>query len=213
MSSVTRRAAVLALLLCALTALSLPGLAAADGDPASDVLLGESVFYPYSPPVSNAIQAKLNAETAAAKRAGFPIKVALIAAPPDLGVLPSLFGKPQSYADFLDREISFQGAQPLLVVMAAGYGVQGIRAPGSLALKAVAKPAGKTSDDLATAAIAAVSKLAAASGHSISAHHSGGGASRGGGGGDTTVLLIVLVLAAILVATALLVLRTRQAAR
>jgi hypothetical protein len=213
MSSVSRRAAVIALLLCALMALSLPSIAAADGDPASDVLLGQNVFYPYTPPVSNAIQAKLNAETAAAKQAGFPIKVALIAAPTDLGVIPSLFGHPQSYADFLDKEISFQGAQPLLVVMAAGYGVEGLRAPGSLALKAIAKPAGKTSDDLAQAAIVAVSKLAAASGHPLSSHSGGGGAAKSTGGGGTTVLLIVLVLAAILVATALLFLRARQAAR
>ena len=75
-------------------------------------------------------QPTLNAETAAAKRAGFPIKVALIASPVDLGVIPDLFGKPQQYADFLDQEISFQGKQPLLVVMAAGYGVAGSDRPG-----------------------------------------------------------------------------------
>ena len=76
-----------------------PRAARADGDPASDVLLGENVFYPYAPPVSPALQKTLNAETAAAKAAGFPLKVALIAAPVDLGVIPDLFGKPQQYAD------------------------------------------------------------------------------------------------------------------
>ena len=51
---------------------------------------------------------EVNAETSAAKKAGLPIKVALIASPVDLGVVPELFDKPQSYADFLDKEISFQ---------------------------------------------------------------------------------------------------------
>ena len=35
--------------------------------------------------------------------------------------------KPQQYAMFLDQEISFNGKQPLLVVMAAGYGSAGSR--------------------------------------------------------------------------------------
>src|SRR5271163_1216609 len=102
-----------------------PAAARADGDPASDVLLGQNVFYPYTPAVSPAIQKTLDAETTAASRAKFPIKVALIASPVDLGVIPDLFGKPQKYADFLDQEISFQTKQPLLVVMSAGYGVEG----------------------------------------------------------------------------------------
>ncbi len=63
----------------ALAATLLPAVAAADGDPASDVLLGEDVFYPYMPAVTTSVQTVLNAETAAARRAGFPIKVALIA--------------------------------------------------------------------------------------------------------------------------------------
>ena len=106
----------------------IPASALADGDPASDVLLGENVFYPYTPPVSAALQKTLNTETAAARRAHFPIKVALIASPADLGMIPDLFNKPQKYADFLDQEISFQNKQLLLVVMPAGYGVQGLPA-------------------------------------------------------------------------------------
>ncbi|HEX3834722.1 MAG TPA: hypothetical protein VHW04_22250 [Solirubrobacteraceae bacterium] len=203
----TRRAAVrIALLLTAAAVLMLPSLAAADGDPASDTLLGENVFYPYSPPVARALQLKLNAQTAAAKRAGFPLKVALIAGPTDLGAIPSLFGKPQAYAKFLDQEISFRGAQPLLVVMPAGYGVQGVTGPARLAVSGLPKPAGKTSTDLARAAQTAVAKLVSASGHSVKSTGGGGGSS----GGGTTVLLIVLVLAAIAVSTALVVLRVRR---
>jgi hypothetical protein len=210
MSTVTRRAAVRIALLLTAAALMLPSLAAADGDPASDTLLGENVFYPYSPSVAGAVKLALDRQTAAAKRAGFPIKVALIAGPTDLGAIPSLYGKPQAYAKFLDQEISFRGAQPLLVVMAAGYGVQGVTGPARLAVSGLPKPAGKTSTDLARAAQTAVAKLISASGHSVKSTKSTGG---GGSGGGTTVLLILLVLAAIAVSTALVVLRVRRSSK
>ncbi|HEY3725974.1 MAG TPA: hypothetical protein VGL51_02295 [Solirubrobacteraceae bacterium] len=195
-----------------LAAMLVPAVAAADGDPASDVLLGENVFYPYNPPVPRAVQRTLNAETAAAKRAGFPLKVALIASPIDLGVIPDLFGKPQKYADFLDQEISFQGKQPLLVVMAAGYGLQGVTGPAKLAVRGLSPPNGKTSTDLAQAAITAVAKLSSAAGHDLKGVPGVPGAG-GGSGGSSTPIVIALAAAAILVATALIVLRRRHPGR
>jgi hypothetical protein len=204
-----------ALVLAALLApLLLPALTHADGDPASDVLLGENVFYPYQPTVTVSVQNSLNAATAAAKKAGFPIKVALIASPIDLGVIPELFGHPQQYADFLDREISFEGPQPLLVVMAAGYGVQSVSTPAKLAAAKLAPPAGKTSTDLAQAAITAVARLAAASGHSL-AGVSGGppSSSDGGQSSSSTPIVIALAAAAVAVAGALIALRRRSAGR
>ena len=133
-------AAITAVVVLSLMALA-PAAALADGDPASDVLLGENVFYPYSPHVSASAQKSLNALTAAAaKRAGLPIKVALIASPVDLGVIPDLFGKPQKYAEFLDQEISFRRKQPLLVVMPAGYGTQGLSPKAASAIAALPKP-------------------------------------------------------------------------
>jgi len=102
-----------------------PAPALADGDPASDVLLGESVFYPYGPPVALGLQETLNAETEAARRTHFPIKVALIDTPADLGAIPTLFGKPQQYAALLHQEIGLFGiTQLLLVVMPNGYGIR-----------------------------------------------------------------------------------------
>jgi hypothetical protein len=191
----------------------LPATAFADGDPASDVLLGENVFYPYQPPTSKALQTTLNAETAAAKKAGFPIKVAIIGSPVDLGVIPDLFGKPQPYATFLDQEISFRTKQPLLVVMAAGYGSQGLDAAGTKAVSTLALPAGKTSDDLTKAAIAAVAKLAAASGHPLKGVPGVADASGGSGGSSSTAILVaVLAVLALLTAVALVVVRRRQAA-
>ena len=209
MSGMARRVASLLAALILAGAMA-PSWAAADGDPASDVLLGQNVYYPYSPAVPRAVQAKLDAETAAAKKAGLPIKVALIASPVDLGVIPELFGKPQDYAKFLNKEISFQGPQPLLVVMAAGYGTQGVSAKAAATASALPKPAGKTSTDLAQAARTAVAKLAAADGHPIKA---GAGAATvsSGGSSSATPLLIGLIVAAVVVAGALILLRRRQA--
>jgi len=48
----------------------LPGVALGDGDPASDVLLGENVFYPYSPPTSPPLMKRLDATTAARAATG-----------------------------------------------------------------------------------------------------------------------------------------------
>ena len=169
-----------------------------DGDPASDVLLGEDVFLPYSPPVSAALQRMLTAQTAAAKRAGLPLKVALIGSPVDLGVVPDLFGHPQKYADFLDQEISFTGhAEPLLVVMAAGYGTRGLTPAGAAAAQALRPPAGGSSEQLARAAASAIPAIARAQGI-----HIAGAASSGGG---SALPVILLAAAAVLIAAALAV--------
>lgn len=197
---------LLSLLAVVLAALVLAPAALADGDPASDVLLGENVYYPYAPQVSPSLQKTLNAETAAAKKAGFPLKVALIAAPTDLGVIPDLFNKPQKYAEFLDQEISFQTKQPLLVVMPAGYGVVGVGSAATAALGSVPKPSGSQSNDLAKAATVAVARLAKAAGHPISTP----GSSSSGGTSATTIILIVLIIAAVIVGAVLAVTTLRR---
>ncbi len=197
----------LLLLTTALVAVAFAPPAHADGDPASDVLLAESVFYPYSPAVSIALQNKLNAEAAAAARARFPIKIALIASPPDLGAIPVLFDKPQQYAKFLEQEISFQGRPQLLVVMPDGYGVQGLTQAATAAVASLAGPAGTQPNDLASAAINAVRVLAAAAGHPIKTSDMSSAAASGDH--STTLLLIVLALAAVGTVTAVLVLRAR----
>jgi hypothetical protein len=193
-----------------------PATGLADGDPASDILLGENVFYPFSPPVAANLQRSLNATTAAARRVHFPVKVALIASPIDLGAIPSLFGKPQQYADFLDAEISFVGTtQPLLVVMASGYGVHGLSRAATLAAPSLAKPAGGHVDNLAQAAIDAVHKLAAAAGHPLpgapGALAPGSGGSTGAGGGAAAAGAAVLALLAVIAAAAVLWVRRRRA--
>ena len=180
----------------------------ADGDPASDVLLGESVFYPYSTPVSAGLQRALDAEVVTAGRAHFPIKIALIESPLDLGAVPDLFDKPQQYADFLDQEIGSPARQPLLVVMPNGYGVHGLSAVTASAVTSLGKPTGSQSNDLASAAVIAVEALAAAAGHPLSASQSW--AKAGNGRGSTTFVPVALALAAITTAATLVVLRRRE---
>jgi hypothetical protein len=191
-----------------LAAMIAPAGALADGDPASDVLIGESVFYPYSPAVSAALQKQLNAETAAASRVHFPIKVALIAAPTDLGAIPTLFGKPQQYAAFLEQEISFLNVEPLLlVVMPDGYGVQHLGLAATRDAATLKRPASARAVDLARAAIVAVPRLAAAAGHPIAGDSSGSGAT-----GPSRVLAAGLLAAAAIAIAAGIRLRRRASA-
>ena len=201
----------LAIVAAAILAFTLAApFAQADGDPASDVLIGENVFYPYSPSVSPELQNTLNAETAAASHEHFPIKVALIPSPVDLGSITSLFGQPQHYAAFLDIEISYLDIRQLvLVVMPSGYGVSGLSPAATRAARTLTKPAGRQSDDLARAAIVAVAKLASAAGHPIpkigvtdTAH---------GSNGWQPPTAAILAFAAIAAAGAILAFRHRHA--
>ena len=190
----------------------------ADGDPASDMLLGQNVFYPFSPAVSASLQKTLNAEAAAAGRAHFPIKVALIESAADLGAIPSLFAKPQQYATFLDQEISFANTKDLmLVVMPSGYGVAGLPGAATSAVASLPKPAGRGSDGLAHAALLAIPKLAAAAGHPVekapgAAGPGAAGPGAGdGGGGATVVGVAALAVGAAVIAGAVMWFRRRRA--
>jgi hypothetical protein len=190
-----------------------PGAARADGDPASDMLLAQNVFYPFAPAVSAAVQKTLNAEAAAAGHAHFPIKVALIESPADLGAIPSLFAKPQQYASFLDQEISFANTKDLLlVVMPNGYGVAGLTPPATSAATSLPRPTERGSDGLARAALAAIPKLAAASGHPIGAVSGASGTGAGGGGGGATVGgAAALAVGAVVIAGGVMWFRRRRA--
>ncbi|MDQ6841519.1 MAG: hypothetical protein M3025_03730 [Actinomycetota bacterium] len=181
--------------------------ALADGDPASDVLLGQNVYYPYTPAVSTALQKQLDSETAAAAKAHFPVKVALIESAIDLGVIPQLFGKPQLYAKYLDQEISFQGPQVLLVVMKAGYGIEGMTPAARTALATLPLPAQPSSNGLAQAALSAVTKLAQAEGHPLPTPSVAGN----GSGGSSLPLIVAVALAAVVAAGTLTALRHRRA--
>ena len=212
LAKVTIAALLVAVLAAGAGLLAAAPAARADGDPASDVLLGTNVFYPFDPPVSAAVQKKLNATTAAAQKAHVQVKVALIAAPTDLGVIPSLFGKPQEYADFLYREITFLGPQRLLVVMSDGYGTQGLTPAAQKAVASLPRPAGIKSTALAQAAAVAVVRIAAAEGHPLGSLR-GVPSAASGSGSSAAPILIGLAAAAIAVAVGILLLRRRQPVR
>ena len=99
--------ALLALLLAAAALGAAAPAALADADPPSDVLLLQSVYYPYQPPVSDKLRRTLDKVVLAARNAGYPVKVAMVASAVDLGAIPQLFGRPAEYAPFLGREIAF----------------------------------------------------------------------------------------------------------
>jgi hypothetical protein len=183
--------------------------ARADADPASDVLLAADVFYPYSPPIAPRLQAALNAEVAAAHRAHFPIKVAIIATPTDLGAIPELFDKPRQYAAFLDQEISFGSKVPLLVVMPDGYGIAGISSGAAGVVAALGRPASTRGDGLTQTATVAVPRLAAAAGHPLGSV--GSGSTAGSDGLGTPVEVAILAAVCVGLAAGILAFRRRRA--
>ena len=110
----------------ALAALVAAVAARADGDPASDLLAVQSVYFPYEAPSAQA-RTTLHQAVRAVYLDHNRIRVALVYKAEDLGAIPSLFGKPAEYARFLGLEIQFYYVGPLLTVMPvrSGQGVQG----------------------------------------------------------------------------------------
>jgi hypothetical protein len=193
------RAGLAATCLVAVALAVTPTPALADADPASDFLLTQDLFLPYRPAISGALKADLNGVTRAGKRSGYPIKIAIIASPADLGGVPDLFNQPTRYAPFLGREISFNSkGKPLLVVMPAGLGTYqaGPRATAAIANVKV----GEGADGLARAAVEAAQKLAAAAGHPIRGFKA---SSSGSGGGGSSALIFGVPVALLVIALAI----------
>jgi hypothetical protein len=188
-----RRPIALALCLLAALLVVLPApRALADADPPSDVLLIQNVYYPYSPKVSPKLQAQLDDAAARARRAGFPIKVALVAAPADLGAIPQMFGHVVAYANFLQREIAYLRPQPTLAAMPDGFGTSATGPQGPAIVRRLGAP--RTADGMAQGAIAAVERLAAANGHPISTAGLGGGHSGHHRSGSSVLVLFAPLL-------------------
>jgi hypothetical protein len=201
---VPRRASVAALALVLVLSV-LCGLRAAparaDGDPASDVLTQESLYVPQDAGLSAAQQLQLGKLVADAARAGFPARIALVASPTDLGSITELFRQPQSYAKFLGLELSLQFHGPLVVVMPNGIGVHGISlTPAVTRVIDGLAGGGAHVADLGPAAIAAISKLAAAAGHPVAVPTLA--TTRSAPGSSDPVALVVWVLGALLILVA-----------
>ncbi len=142
--------------------------ARADADPASDFLIQQDAFYPFTTKVSTGQKQALNAALASGRKAGVHIKVAIIAAPNDLGAVSILFKRPpQQYAKFLGTELSYVNTGRVLVVTPSGYGLwwhKPLPAREVAALHALPPPASADGDTLAAAANTAVRRLLAVHG-------------------------------------------------
>lgn len=173
--------------------------ALADGDPASDVLATESLFLPQDAGIPSAQLQQLGAIVQAAQRSGYPVRVALIASPTDLGSITELWNKPVSYARYLGQELSLTYQGLLLVVMPDGFGLyqQGHSTASDQALAGIRiHPTGSA---LALTALTAVQRLAALAGHRLALPRA---QAQGSSGSSSPVAWIVFALGLILIVTA-----------
>jgi GNAT superfamily N-acetyltransferase len=184
------------------------GTAAADADPASDVLLVQNAFLPYEPSTPPVLAKALDQALTEIHATGLQLKVAIIGSPVDLGGIPDLFGQVSRYAAFLETEISYRGPQPLLVVMPDGLSLQAA-GPAS-ALTGLTVDAHQQSAGLARTAVLAVERVAAARGHPIAAPVLSG---TSGGGGSIGLLLFIAPAVLLLAGVGFVVRRRRSIGR
>jgi hypothetical protein len=154
----------------AAAALVLAPLALADGDPASDYLIAQSTFLPLNTEFHKSRADELTSLLAASKKAGFPLKVAVIASKYDLGAVPILYRQPQQYARFLGQELFYWYKHELLVVMPNGYGLYShgpVPAADRAAIASLPAPNTRNGDALVDAGVLGVRTLAAKHGISL----------------------------------------------
>ena len=210
------RPAGVALLIVLFLAMQLPPAARADGDPGSDVLVYQDLFAGSDAGLTVQQQLALGGALKAAAREGFPVRVAIIASPFDLGAVTALWRKPRAYARFLGIELSLAYKQRLLVVMPNGFGFNW---PGHSTRSAYRLLAGVRirggGGGLFDAASTALNRLAAASGTqrpspatppnssapAARAKGSSSTAPANGSSTDNVVGIVVLALAAIALLT------------
>jgi hypothetical protein len=161
-------------LVSAIVALSIalvPAAASADGDPASDVLVSQTAFVPWDAHSPGAAAGRLSSVVAAAQRAGYPVRVAVIASASDLGSVTQLWRRPKQYAEYLGVELSVAFRGGVVVVMPNGDGAYHAGVPMNAVRAALARrpSQGARVDDLTLQAVAAVERLAAAAGHRLPA--------------------------------------------
>lgn len=203
-------------LLCVVAAAALVPVAPAraDGDPASDVLLAQDVFFPYAPNrVSKPLEQALQTTVKRAKDRGFALKVALIADVRDLGSAGQLLREPQRYADLLTTELSLNVARGrgvqgprVLAVLPTGLGGNNLGDTAGDALEGVLPAEADGPDGLARTAAVAIGKLTRAAGRPIVMPElpaASGVRANGGGGVPAFVLFGAPVLLLVLVVVAL----------
>jgi cytochrome oxidase Cu insertion factor (SCO1/SenC/PrrC family) len=160
--------------------------ARADGDPGSDVLVYQNLFAAADANISIPQQVQLGNLLTSADKAGFPVRVAVISQPDDLGAITALWRRPAAYANFLGTELSLTYAQRLLIVMPNGFGFNWQGHSASAAYKVLdGLHIGPGGSGLATAAESAVRALAQASGIRLAAPASAASGSVAGSTGGS----------------------------
>jgi hypothetical protein len=179
--------------------------ALADIDPASDILPVQNVFLPYQPKVCSQLSDALRNLTKTGAKAGYPVKVAVIGKPADLGGAGDMFGKPDQYAKFLASELLTYSPDfgrdytnpALLIVMPGDFGVDH---GGRNAKQVLAKiPISENADpnELVRAALKAIPQLAKANGKNVPTPKITSGCSKSGG---TSPLIFIAPVALLLIA-------------
>jgi hypothetical protein len=97
--------------------------ARADGDPASDFLVVQDMFYGSELDLKSKPAAQLPALLEQSRAKGYEIRVAVLTRAADLGSATPFWGKPKGYATFLGQELSNVYKERTLVVMPDGYGI------------------------------------------------------------------------------------------
>jgi len=195
-----KRVLLLALALACVAA----GTARADGDPASDYLLGQQVFLPFDLKLPKASQNEFAAFVHDANASGYKIRVAIVGSAYDMGAVTSLWRKPKPYAKFLGAELQFVYKNRLLVVMPQGFGFNWPHHPTSREYAILDKiPVGKGPAGLLAAATAAVKQLAAAAGVKIVPRAAAGTSSGGHSMAHDRAVIILGVVGALAVAVLL----------
>ncbi len=206
LAAAIRTVAMLALVGIAIAISAFASSARADGDPASDYLVGRQVFLSSLSTGQSPAQRQLVASVADANRVGFAIRVAVISSAYDLGSITALWRRPGVYARFLGLELSGVYRGRLLVSMPNGFGFYWSGHSAASADRVLAGvPAGSASDDLPGSASAAVRRLAVAAGITLpvsgTAHPRAAGSPRGGvsAAAVAAAIAVVAVLAAVVV--------------
>jgi hypothetical protein len=175
MPTTTSRRSLRAVLAALLAMLVVPAGALAHGDMSSHYLETGSL-YPSAQQPSEAVGLQLLGYLDAAKAAGYPVKVGIVADESDVADRPQMLKRPQAYAEFVVAalaQVRVNVEAPVVIVTPYGVGVSGagVNAAEAEALaRGIAVSRGVLGDELAKAAMAAIRKVAQAGGHPLPAN-------------------------------------------
>ena len=193
-----------ALVVIVFAACAIAGTARADGDPASDYLLGTQVFLPFDIKLPAAKQQELISLVRDTNKSGYAIRVALIGSAYDLGAVASLWRKPRPYARFLGAELQFVYKQRLLIVMPNGFGFNWAKHPSTAEYRVLSTvPIGSGAAGMLDSMVTAVQKLAAASGVKVVRTQVATTTRKGSGIAHDRVLIVLAAIAGLAIAVLL----------